>query len=322
MFEQNYKTPRYPKQANKYSIRVILMTLISVIIPACTNTTTMEPVKKLLADQAWLSTSGSRNFIVKASASDVTESVREQDGKIVSLQEKQVPTDFIDEQTLLVSFKDVQLPGSYIFRISTGSTTGIASAWLDVDEFSLIEKNGQKSLNIVYKANESFPIDILYSRDPEFRSIWLNKTGLTRSDFLYAFPISLSMIGTSEFNISGNVISSTRWNTAIIPLPPELLEQAKLINEAQQFLEELNNTLSIADKKNEGMFLWDETLLTETAIDRIAEKYTVNGRKPTVRLFYGIKEISTGLSAPIINQDIVVQTRDGKLKKGEIGISY
>jgi hypothetical protein len=325
MFSKNWKaqTPTDKIYQNRFRVVfLILIILISIIIVSCMNTASIKPEKIIFPNQSWLSNSGSRNLIVRTNASDVTESVKEQDGKFVSLKEKLVPTDINDEQTLLVSFKDDQLPGSYVFRISAGSTKGVAKGWLDVDEFSLVENDEKKSLRIVYKANQAYPIEVLYSRSPEFKSIWFGEPRPIKNEIFYAFPISLPMAGVSEMEIPTSLLSSARWNTAIIPLPPKLEEQAQLIDEAQQFLEALNNSFSSADRKKEGMFFWDESLLSETAIKNLAAQFMIAGKRPTVRLFYGIKEISTGFSAPIIDQSIVVQTQDGKLKTGDVGISY
>jgi hypothetical protein len=294
-------------------IIIAVLIIIAVAILMSYNQKEISPTiksgKKILLDAAWIihkMGGGDKIFQGQEILKNVTDNVSNIDERYIKLFEKNVPTDTVDEESLYASFKAEDLPGYYIFTMAPGDTLGFATGEIDVNYIGMRKDNDTLFLDLRYKSNKAFHIDILYSKNPGIHNVpavWPDNEIHNRSVF-NAYPADFSSIYT-------NAESTLPWSWKYISFKLDNLKsESKRIDTAQTFLEEeLDKNLQ---NKDMSKFVWDDQKFTKENISKVVNESKKRGYDTIGILTHkveldGSMEIEAGeFGGPSISQDVVI----------------
>jgi hypothetical protein len=285
-------------------IIAVLIVIIAVAIIMSYNqnevSPTIKPGKKIPLDAAWIiQTKGGGDKILQGQEvlRNVTEDVSNTGGVYIKLSEKNVPIDVTDEESLYASFKAEDLSGYYIITITPGYTSGFATGEIDVDYVGMRKDNDTLFLDIRYKSNKAFHIDILYSKNPGIHNVpgFFGNKARNRSVF-NAYPADFSSIYT-------NAESTLPWSWKYISFKLDNLKsESRRIDIAQTFLEEeLDKNLQ---DKNMSKFVWDEQKVTKENVSKIVNESKKRGYE-IINIYLSTIKLGENIP-PTITQNVVI----------------
>ncbi|VVB96520.1 Uncharacterised protein [uncultured archaeon] len=246
--------------------------------------------EKIPLEAAWIIQTGCGTDTLSCAdkiLKDVTEDLNNR--RYIELHEKSVPTDVVDRESLYISFKAEDLAGYYIFAITPGDTLGFATGKINVNYIGMRKDNDALYLDIQYKSNKEFGVDIFYSKNPGIHNVPVVLTDhkIHYKNVLNAYPIDNNLI-----SVNTNAESTSSWKYISFKLDdpnfnpnntsnpekyiwiPHLKYESKKIDIAQTFLDEIDKNFQ---DKNVSKFVWDEQKVTKENVSKIVNEFKKKG---------------------------------------------
>ena len=161
-------------------------------------------------------------------------------------------------------------------------------------------------MEIKYRSNKDFDIEIFYTRNPELKEISGGFYPFLKHIF-YAYPTGIKIHATA---------SKSLWRVSTFKL--QIDNKIEKIDIAQRFLEKLNEAWRY--DKSKVMFMWDGRKISNKSLEEITKEF--DGKyKPSIA-YMGYKKLRFSEEGSIIlQQTINVITETGKVVPDVICIS-
>jgi hypothetical protein len=282
----------------------------------------IQPHKAFMVftEEAWGCVSGQRII------SEVTDKVTVSDTAFVRLDEIKNSEDRDNRSELYLYFPAQEinnLPGYYILRLSVRHTAPDKQGYLMVDKAGLAYEDKKFFLEISATAEGTLAADLFYSRHKDMQTIYLS---CPEADVFEPFKAEHLRLYAVQTGLKMQPFSRPEnWTTLRSELGPHLLIKASAIDACEQVLERIDKEFSAPEHLP---FLWQKSLLTTSAIERILSaspdrpnmdyslSITLNNKGKTELL-----NIGSSSFVPIVVQKIAVSDGPGRIIPGELRIT-
>lgn len=266
-----------------------------------------------------MDTRESKGFLIGQTVrADVTEQISKEDLLVTRVEAMPTVGNVVHRNELVVCFaaKAInRLEGYYLFKLGSCSG-GDTGAVLLVDQAYLQKAGHGWQFVVKAKSDGMITLQVLYSRNPEMRRVWLvdstNVFGPQPSDFLYAYPLNGNVASTLVLD------PQKEWQSMVLELDSAMLAAAVRMDWCLYLLEYLNNLFTAP----EGAFIWIRSWIRSEIIQEIIQKSGVRWKTRVLIITEQGMRIPVGETdfVPLLRQKIALKNNDGSLTGAEVWI--